>query len=64
MNQLTYYNKRAAGAAFLKFLFVTQDKPWVFGHMVELQRRFGKEHFPLIDQTFYPNHREMVYFKQ
>lgn len=37
-----------------------QDKPWVFGHLLDLQRRFGREQFPLIDQTFYPNHREMV----
>lgn len=38
-----------------------QDKPWVFGHLVQLQRRMGKESsFPLIDQTFYPDHREMV----
>lgn len=37
-----------------------QDKPWVFGHLLELQRRFGRDQFPLIDQSFYPNHREMV----
>ena len=27
---------------------------------MEIQRRLGKEQFPLIEQTFYPNHREMV----
>lgn len=32
----------------------------MFGHLVQLQRRLGKEAFPLIDQTFYPDHREMV----
>lgn len=32
----------------------------MFGHLLDLQRRFGREQFPLIDQTFYPNHREMV----
>ncbi|XP_017786732.1 PREDICTED: synapsin [Nicrophorus vespilloides] len=37
-----------------------QDKPWVFGHMVQLQRILGKDSFPLIDQTFYPDHREMI----
>ncbi|KAJ8667108.1 hypothetical protein QAD02_008770 [Eretmocerus hayati] len=37
-----------------------QDKPWVFAHLLGLQRRLGKESFPLIDQTYYPNHREMV----
>ena len=28
--------------------------------MAELQRKLGKDNFPLIDQTYYPNHREMV----
>ncbi|XP_018916902.1 synapsin [Bemisia tabaci] len=37
-----------------------QDKPWVFSHLLQIQRRLGKENFPLIDQTFYPNHKEML----
>ena len=41
-------------------LFVKQDKPWVFAHLLLLQRRLGRENFPLIEQTFYPNYREMV----
>ncbi|CAG9819116.1 unnamed protein product [Phaedon cochleariae] len=44
----------------LNAIFNFQDKPWVFGHLVQLQRRLGKENFPLIEQTFYPDHREMV----
>lgn len=32
----------------------------MFAHLLEIQRRYGREHFPLIDQAFYPNHREMV----
>ena len=32
----------------------------MFAHLLGLQRRLGKDAFPLIDQTFYPNHREMV----
>lgn len=43
-----------------KLFFFPQDKPWVFGHLVQIQRRLGKDSFPLIDQTFYPDHREMV----
>uniref|UniRef100_A0A670YTA4 Synapsin-1 n=1 Tax=Pseudonaja textilis TaxID=8673 RepID=A0A670YTA4_PSETE len=38
------------------------DKPWVFAQMVRLHRKLGPEEFPLIDQTFYPNHKEMVIF--
>ncbi|KAM4687236.1 synapsin-1-like, partial [Rhinophrynus dorsalis] len=36
------------------------DKPWVFSQMVRLQRKLGPEEFPLIEQTYYPNHKEMV----
>ncbi|KAB0341810.1 hypothetical protein FD754_018736 [Muntiacus muntjak] len=36
------------------------DKPWVFAQMVRLHKKLGTEEFPLIDQTFYPNHKEMV----
>lgn len=45
---------------WLKNICIFQDKPWVFGHLVQLQRRLGKENFPLIEQTFYPDHHEMV----
>ncbi|KAF7263827.1 hypothetical protein GWI33_001064, partial [Rhynchophorus ferrugineus] len=43
----------------LNSIYNFQDKPWVFGHLVQLQRRMGKEAFPLIEQTFYPDHNEM-----
>ncbi|RZB38955.1 Synapsin domain containing protein, partial [Asbolus verrucosus] len=42
----------------LNSIYNFQDKPWVFGHLVQLQRRLGKDSFPLIEQTFYPDHRE------
>ncbi|KAK0176619.1 hypothetical protein PV328_000737 [Microctonus aethiopoides] len=44
----------------LTAIYNFQDKPWVFAHLIGLQRRLGKDNFPLIEQTFYPNHREMV----
>lgn len=28
--------------------------------MVTIFKKLGGEKFPLIDQTYYPNHREMV----
>ncbi|KAK7078530.1 Asparaginyl-tRNA synthetase, cytoplasmic (Asparagine--tRNA ligase) (AsnRS) [Halocaridina rubra] len=37
-----------------------QDKPWVFAHLLEIQKRLGKENFPLIDQNYFPNHKEML----
>ncbi|XP_049989087.1 synapsin-1-like [Alexandromys fortis] len=36
------------------------DKPWVFAQMLRLHRKLGTAEFPLIDQTFYPTHREML----
>ncbi|XP_022247461.1 synapsin-like isoform X1 [Limulus polyphemus] len=40
-------------------LYNFQDKPWVFSQLLHIQKRLGKENFPLIEQTFYPNHQEM-----
>ncbi|NWT38788.1 SYN2 protein, partial [Chroicocephalus maculipennis] len=36
------------------------DKPWVFAQLVSVYKTLGPEKFPLIEQTFYPNHKEMV----
>ena len=37
-----------------------QDKPWVFANMIKVQHKLGKDKFPLIDQSYYPNSTEMV----
>ncbi|KAK8724928.1 hypothetical protein OTU49_010984 [Cherax quadricarinatus] len=37
-----------------------QDKPWVFAHMMDIQKKLGKEKFPLIEQSYFPNHKEML----
>ncbi|XP_043933989.1 synapsin-2 [Protopterus annectens] len=36
------------------------DKPWVFSQLVSIYKNLGPEKFPLIEQTFYPNHKEML----
>ncbi|XP_077457322.1 synapsin-1 [Stigmatopora argus] len=36
------------------------DKPWVFAQMSRLHKQLGQEDFPLIEQVYYPNHREMI----
>ncbi|KAJ8047165.1 Synapsin-3 [Holothuria leucospilota] len=41
-------------------LYNFMDKPWVFAQLSVLQEKYGKEKFPLVDQTFFPNHKEMV----
>ena len=32
----------------------------MFAHLLEIQSRLGKDKFPLIDQTYHPNSKEMV----
>ncbi|KAK7102040.1 hypothetical protein V1264_020329 [Littorina saxatilis] len=36
------------------------DKPWVFAQMIQIQKRLGRDAFPLIEQAYYPNHKEML----
>uniref|UniRef100_A0A8C4EAT2 Synapsin-1 n=1 Tax=Dicentrarchus labrax TaxID=13489 RepID=A0A8C4EAT2_DICLA len=36
------------------------DKPWAFSQLINNQKRLGSDKFPLIDQTFYPNYRDMI----
>ena len=42
------------------FSLLFQDKPWVYAHMLKVQKKLGKDNFPLIEQTFFPNQQEMV----
>ena len=44
----------------LHSLLCCLERPWVFGELKKIQRRLGADRFPLIDQTFYPSHRNMV----
>ncbi|XP_014899932.1 synapsin-2b [Poecilia latipinna] len=36
------------------------DKPWAFSQLINNQKRLGSDKFPLINQTFYPNYRDMI----
>ncbi|XP_058492609.1 synapsin-1 isoform X2 [Solea solea] len=36
------------------------DKPWVFAQMSRVCKQVGPEEFPLIEQVYYPNHKEMI----
>uniref|UniRef100_A0A8C1VDG3 Synapsin III n=1 Tax=Cyprinus carpio TaxID=7962 RepID=A0A8C1VDG3_CYPCA len=36
------------------------SKPWVFSHMIKLYQTLGPEKFPLNEQTFFPNHTQMI----
>ncbi|XP_061570578.1 synapsin-3-like [Cololabis saira] len=36
------------------------SKPWVFSQMIKLYHSLGPEKFPLNEQTFHPNHTQMM----
>uniref|UniRef100_A0A8C9YCC4 Synapsin-1 n=1 Tax=Sander lucioperca TaxID=283035 RepID=A0A8C9YCC4_SANLU len=36
------------------------EKPWAFSQLINNQKRLGSERIPLIDQTFYPNYKDMI----
>ncbi|MBN3325364.1 SYN2 protein, partial [Atractosteus spatula] len=36
------------------------DKPWTFSQLISASKSLGPEKFPLIEQTFYPNYKEMI----
>uniref|UniRef100_A0A3P8X5M6 Synapsin IIa n=1 Tax=Cynoglossus semilaevis TaxID=244447 RepID=A0A3P8X5M6_CYNSE len=43
----------------LESIYNMCDKPW-FAQLINTYRKLGAEKFPLIEQTFYPNYKEMV----
>ncbi|XP_055506038.1 synapsin-3-like [Leucoraja erinacea] len=36
------------------------NKPWMFSQLIKISHVLSPEKFPLIDQTFFPNHKEML----
>ncbi|CAN2387179.1 Synapsin N-terminal [Pristimantis euphronides] len=36
------------------------SKPWVFSQLIKIFQSLGAEKFPLIEQSFFPNHKQMV----
>ncbi|KAF6122000.1 synapsin III [Phyllostomus discolor] len=36
------------------------SKPWVFSQLIKIFHCLGPEKFPLVEQTFFPNHKPMV----
>uniref|UniRef100_A0A8C7DNH1 Synapsin-1 n=1 Tax=Oncorhynchus kisutch TaxID=8019 RepID=A0A8C7DNH1_ONCKI len=44
----------------LESIYNLCDKPWAFAQLISTYRKLGAEKFPLIEQTFYPNYKDMV----
>uniref|UniRef100_UPI0037E964C2 synapsin-2b n=1 Tax=Semicossyphus pulcher TaxID=241346 RepID=UPI0037E964C2 len=44
----------------LDSIYNLSDKPWAFSQLIGSQKKLGTDKFPLIDQTFYPNYKDMI----
>ncbi|XP_054648622.1 synapsin-2a [Dunckerocampus dactyliophorus] len=44
----------------LESIYNLCDKPWAFAQLINTHRKLGADKFPLIEQTFYPNYKEMA----
>ncbi|KAM4613262.1 synapsin-2b [Polymixia lowei] len=44
----------------LESIYNLSDKPWAFAQLINNQKRLGQDKFPVIDQTFYPNYKDMI----
>ncbi|XP_051528236.1 synapsin-2b [Myxocyprinus asiaticus] len=44
----------------LESIYNLCDKPWAFAQLISTYKKLGPDKFPLIDQTFYSNYRDMI----
>jgi len=44
----------------LESVYNCLDRPWVFAELIRLRNTLGPDRFPLIEQNYYSNHREMM----
>lgn len=58
--QLIPQNKLYVLRFYKRQFFFSQDRPNVMAALLQLQRRLGKDQFPLIEQHFFPNPTEIV----
>jgi len=40
--------------------YVCFERPTVYGALLGIQQRLGKDKFPLISQTYYPSNKQML----
>ncbi|XP_048029260.1 synapsin-2b [Megalobrama amblycephala] len=44
----------------LESIYNLCDKPWAFAQLISTYKKLGPDKFPLVDQTFYSNYRDMI----
>ncbi|KAL4646361.1 synapsin-2-like [Arapaima gigas] len=48
------------GVNSLESVYNLCDKPWAFAQLISAYKKLGPEVFPLVEQTFYPNYKDMA----
>uniref|UniRef100_A0A9J7XDZ8 Synapsin-1 n=1 Tax=Cyprinus carpio carpio TaxID=630221 RepID=A0A9J7XDZ8_CYPCA len=44
----------------LESIYNLCDKPWAFAQLISIYKRLGADEFPLVDQMFYSNYKDMI----
>ncbi|XP_073682100.1 synapsin-2b [Garra rufa] len=44
----------------LESIYNLCDKPWAFAQLISIYKKLGADKFPLVDQSFYSNYRDMI----
>ncbi|XP_042589465.1 synapsin-2-like [Cyprinus carpio] len=44
----------------LESIYNLCDKPWAFAQLISIYKRLGADKFPLVDQMFYSNYKDMI----
>jgi len=44
----------------MQSIVMMAERPLAHAELLRIQRRLGKEVFPVVDQTYYPNSQEMI----
>ncbi|XP_076865829.1 synapsin-2b isoform X2 [Brachyhypopomus gauderio] len=44
----------------LESIYNLCDKPWAFAQLISIYKKLGPDKFPLMEQTFYPNYKDMI----
>ncbi|KAE8613350.1 hypothetical protein XENTR_v10007680 [Xenopus tropicalis] len=55
---LQYGNLPSVNSLYSIYNFCS--KPWVFSQLIKIFQKLGADKFPLVDQSFFPNHKQML----
>jgi len=53
-------NRETCKAICIAWTVIFLFSRYQFAQLIQLQKRLGKAEFPLVEQAYYPNYKEMV----